>query len=90
MNLQTFEPLSLRSYGHESNIVNNNKEESIHQYYVNESMKAVEAFYALPIENGVHVIILNMKLKGEARLDKPARLSFSCSLDLLLNERREL
>ena len=65
MNLQTFEPLSLRSYGHESNIVNNNKEESIHQYYVNESMKAVEAFYALPIENGVHVIILNMKLDGK-------------------------
>ena len=23
-------------------------------------------------------------------IDKPARLSFSCSLDLLLNERREL
>ena len=65
MNLQTFEPLSLRSYGHESNIVSNNIEESIHQYYVNESMKAVEAFYALPIENGVHVIILNMKLDGK-------------------------
>ena len=38
---------------------------------------------------------VTVKLKGESenqgtRLDKPARLSFSCSLDLLLNERREL
>ena len=68
MNLQTFEPLSLRSYGHESKIVSENREESIHQYYVNESMKAVEAFYALPIENGVHIIILNMKLDGKPPL----------------------
>ena len=65
MSIQTFEPLSLRSYGHESNIVNNSREEAIHQYYVNETMKAVEAFYALPIGNGVHIIILNMKLDGK-------------------------
>ena len=37
---------------------------------------------------GIFVIVSCLPLPP--RVDKPARLSFSCSLDLLLNERRGL
>ena len=36
------------------------------------------------------LICFAMSEKSLSKLDKPARLSFSCSLDLLLNERRGL
>ena len=43
--------------------------------------------------NHVNCMSVSIKAKNHTQpyhLDKPARLSFSCSLDLLLNERRGL
>ena len=40
-------------------------------------------------ENAAEICVKLIGLKWVA-VDKPARLSFSCSLDLLLNERRGL
>ena len=59
-----FTPLSLRSYKYNSIYVEDNKEEVIEQYYVNEANQDVEAFYAVPIEKNMNMVTLNVEVEG--------------------------
>ena len=60
----SFEPLTLRSYQSKSNFSEGAKDYAIEQYYVNEFIESVEAFYALPVKKDMNIVILNIKIDG--------------------------
>jgi hypothetical protein len=64
-NSSSFAPLSLRSYQSKSSFSEGTKENAIEQYYVNEFIENIEAFYALPVKKDINIVILNIKIDGE-------------------------
>ena len=61
----TFTPLLLRNYHYETKSFNENTERFIEQYYVNDFTQVVEAYYALPVEDNVYVISVDVKVDSE-------------------------
>ena len=61
----TFTPLLLRNYHYETKSFEENTEKFIEQYYVNDSTQVVEAYYALPVEDNVYVISVDVKVDRE-------------------------
>ena len=65
----TFTPLLLQNYHFETKTLEDNTEDTIEQYYINDLDEVVEAFYALPIQRDMNVVTVDVNVDDQANND---------------------